>query len=62
VALPVTANFIDPFGWRWSKSPGSPGRIAGYGGLLRLRKGHSVAELTLPAESLGRHLQPVPML
>jgi len=27
-----------------------------------LRKGHSVTELTLPAESLGRHLQPVPML
>ena len=38
-------------------------RLAGKdGGILRLRKGHSVTELTLPAESLGRHLQPVPML
>src|SRR3954447_8253677 len=29
--------------------------------ILWLRKGHSVTELTLSAESVGRQLQPVPM-
>ncbi len=28
--------------------------------MLGLRKGHSVTELTLPAKSLGRRLQPGP--
>jgi hypothetical protein len=38
-------------------------RLAGKDcGILRLRKGHSVTELTLPAESLDRQLQQVPML
>ena len=38
-------------------------RLAGKDcGILRLRKGHSVTELTLPAESPGRQLPPVPMI
>jgi hypothetical protein len=39
----------------------NPARAAGYGANLWLRKGHSVTELTLSAESVGRQLQPVPM-
>jgi hypothetical protein len=61
VALPVTANFIDPPRLGLVEAARLPGEGCGTVQNLRLRKGHSVAELTLPAESPGGQLRPVPL-
>ena len=61
VALPVTANFIDPLRLALVKAVRLPGKGCGMVQSLRLRKGHSVTELTLPAESPGGQLRPVPL-
>src|SRR5690242_5924482 len=51
MALPATANFIDPLRLGLVKAARLPrGRASGYGSKLWLRKGHSVTELTLSAD------------
>ena len=61
VALPVTANFIDLLRLGLVKAARLPGKGCDTVQSLRLRKGHSVTELTLPAESPGGQLRPVPL-
>ena len=51
VALPVTANFIDPLRWARVKAARASGNGCGKRKQgLRLQRGHSVTELTLPAD------------
>jgi hypothetical protein len=53
VALPVTANFIDP---RMHQSRSvTPGKAADTAQRFTVAKGSQVIKLTLPAGSPGRH-------